>query len=201
MRAFFCRIYYLSLMDAYHNSRKIEFDNLFKIPISIDVAHHEIHEGDTYSASLADTSAASGEYVQGYILTPAVTVPQKRMHMILSHEGSGLHSFTITDGVTFTSGGAAATAVNRRRDSANTADAQAVRVGGDNMPGGLLVYTGGTVIWSEAAGAGRGSGSSSRGIEEWILAPNETYMFELMSGATSTSIAIQATWYEHEDSS
>ena len=188
------------LTDPNDASRAGEFDNLFKVPLIMDIAHHEIHEGDTYSATITDVSAASGAYVQGYILTSAVTSPQKRMHMVLSHEGSGLHSFTITEGVTFTSGGAAATPINRRRDSANTSDAQAVRVGGDNLTGGLLIYTGGTVIWSESAGAGRGSGSSSRGTDEWILAPNTAYMFEMMSGATSTSISIQATWYEHGDS-
>ena len=137
-------------------ARPGEFDNLFHMPVTLDVSHHEIHEGDTYSASLADSSAATGESIQGYILTPAVTSPQKRMHMILSHEGSGLHTFTLTEGVTFTSGGAASVPVNRRRDSANTTAAQTVTAGGDNLTGGLLLYTGGTVIWTESAGSGRG---------------------------------------------
>ena len=176
-----------------------EYDNLFRIPVFIDVAHHEVHEGDTYSVVASDAVAASTDTVQIYLLAPAVADRQKRMHLVLNHMGSGAHTLVVTEGITFTSGGAAYVPINRRRDSANTTATQAARVGGDGLAGGVLVYAGGTIIWSESMGSGKAAGGQSRGTEEWILAPNTGYIFEVISGATSTSIGISATWYEHTD--
>ena len=176
-----------------------EYDNLFKIPVFMDVAHHEVHEGDTYSAIISDPSAADTKVVQGYIKTPAVADPQKRMHLTLSHGGSGAHSFSITEGITYSAGGTARAPVNRRRDSANTTSAQTVKVGSDK-DSDVITYTGGTVIWEESAGAGRGTGGETRGVTEWILAPNTEYIFQVFSGATSTAITLSAIWYEHTDS-
>jgi len=185
--------------DPDDDTRVQEFDPLFKAPLWIDIAHHEIHEGDTFSVVGADTVAADTDTVQIYIETPAVASPQKRIHFTLSHYGSGEHSVVITEGITFTSGGAAFVPVNRRRDSVKTTSAQAVRVGGDDQTGGVLVYSGGTVIWSELIGTGRGSGGTTRGTEEWILDTDTGYIFEIISGATSTAISITTTWYEHTD--
>ena len=150
-------------MSDYPQSTKVEFDNLFKVPVGIDVAHHEVHEGDSFSMVAGDPSAGTDVPVQLYIETPAVTTPQKRMHLALSHRGSGEHTLVITEGITFTSGGAAYAPVNRRRDSAKVTAAQAARVGGDNLTGAEFVYTGGTIIWTEAMGTGKLSGGESRG--------------------------------------
>jgi len=147
----------------------------------------------------SDGAAANTDTVQLYINTPAVTSPQKRLHLVLNHIGSGAHTIVITEGITFTSGGAAYVPINHRRDSAKVTAAQAVRVGGDNLTGGVLVYSGGTIIWSEGMGAGRSIGGENRGVSEWILAPNTGYIFENISGATSTAVNISASWYEHTD--
>lgn len=175
-----------------------EFDPLFNAPIVIDIPHHEVHEGDTFSAVVTDSSAASGEVVQGYLKTPAISTPQKRMHLVLSHAGTGQHNVTITEGVTYSSGGSDSTPVNRRRDSSKASAVQAMKVGSDK-DSNKIAYTGGTVIWNEDAGSGRGVGGETRGTEEWILAPDTEYIFEVSSGATSTAISLAATWYEHTD--
>lgn len=187
------------LTDPNNTERHQEFDPLFKAPLIIDIAHHEVHEGDTFSMVASDAAAASTDTVQLYINSGDVSSPQKRMHLILNHYGSGAHSVVIIEGITFSSGGAAYTPINRRRDSAKTTAAQAARVGGDDQPGGVITYTGGTAIWTELVGAGKSVGGSARGTEEWILAPNTGYIFEIISGATSTAINISATWYEHTD--
>ena len=188
-----------SLSDPSDPGRVNEFDPLFKAPLWIDIAHHEVHEGDTFSVIASDAAAASTDTVQIYINAPAVASPQKRMHLILNHYGSGAHSMVITEGVTFSSGGAAYVPLNRHRGSAKTTSAQAVRIGGDDLPGGVVAYTGGTIIWTELIGSGKGSGGATRGTEEWILDANTAYIFEIISGFTSTAINISATWYEHTD--
>jgi hypothetical protein len=188
------------LRDPDDPTRLNEFDNFFKAPLTVDIAHHEIHEGDTFSITVTDSVAASGHLVQIYLKTPAAATPQKRVHMIIGHEGTGLHSFTITEGIDTIANGAAFVPINRQRGSAKLTANQAARVGGDDQAGGALTYANGDIIWAESAGAGKGQGSSNRGTGEWVLAPNTEYIFELASGATSTSIGLSATWYEHTDS-
>ena len=75
-----------------------------------------------------------------------------------------------------------------------------MRGGGDNLAGGNLVYAGGSTIWSETAGSGKGTGGTTRGTEEWILAPNTEYIFKMTSGVTpAITLSLSATWYEHTD--
>lgn len=179
-------------------SGNIEIDNLFNATLAIDVAHHEIHEGDAYSLTNTDSVAANNEVVQIYLIAPAVSVPQKRMHLVLNTSGTGAHTVTVTEGITFSSGGAAAVAVNRRRDSAKTSASQTPKIGSDKSAN-KITYTGGTIIWQQDLGSGKTAGSEGRGTTEWILAPNTEYIFEVASGATSTAIALSATWYEHSD--
>ena len=52
-------------------------------------------------------------------------------------------------------------------------------------------------------GAGRTSGGGSRGVDEWVLAPNESYLFQITSaggGGSTCNAFIGLVWYEHTDS-
>jgi hypothetical protein len=180
-------------------TRSQEFDNLFSSAYTLDVAHHEVHEGDMYAGVVSDNTAASTDVIQEFVLTPAVATPQKRIHMVVEYAGSGAHSYTINEGCTYSSGGAAATPLNRNRGAGKTSALQSMYVGGDNLAGGVIVVTGGSTIWTKAFGSGRNVGGAARDVEEWVLAPATGYLFTLTSGATSTAIAMEAIWYEHTD--
>jgi hypothetical protein len=190
------RIY---LSDPDDHTRLASFDNLFKVPVFIDVGHHEIHEGDMYSVSVYDLVAAATDTVEVFILTPAVSNPQKRIHMLSNYEGSGAHEYLITEGCTYSSGGAAYVPKNRNRGSTKTTSAQSVYVGGDDQTGGNIVVTGGSALWADGGGAGRTNGGGDRSAHEWVLAPATGYLFTMTSGATSTAISLELTFYEHTD--
>ena len=174
-------------------------DPLFPYGIWIDVAHHEVHEGDMFEASIYDEDAASGHISHIFILTPATAAPQKRMHLLLEYEGSGEHQFTITEGCTYSSGGAAYTPRNRFYGHANTTSAQSAYSGSDKGSNKIVV-SGGSVIYDKWKGAGRSSGSQSRGLGERILAPNTGYLFALTSKAAGIQMDFDLVWYEHTDS-
>lgn len=186
------------LADPSDSTRRQEFDPLFKAPLAIDIAHHEIHEGDMFVHNIYDEDAASGHSVQVFLLTPAVASPQKHMHLVASYEGSGEHLYEVTEGCTYSSGGTALTPTNRHRGSANTTSAQSAYTGSDKGSD-LIVVTGGTTIFGSWTGQGKNTGGSSRDSEEWVLAPNTGYLFELESKAAGTLIELQVLWYEHSD--
>lgn len=179
--------------DPSNPTRTAELDNLFKVPIFIDVAHHEIHEGDSFSLFISDLGAADTEQVQLYFVTPNTS---ELIHIVVSTYGSGSHVLTITEGITYSAGGTAGTARNRNRNSANTS-ACTLKTGSDGGAD-LITYTGGTVIWSETSGAGRLQAGSTRGIQEWILKSNTAYIIETTNSAGSPAVLdMNAVWYEH----
>lgn len=186
------------LQDPNDSTRQAEFDNLFKIPIMIDVAHHEVHEGDAYNVAHYDEDAASSHVVQLYVSTPATATPQKRIHLIEAHDSTGGHYVSITEGITYSAGGADFAPVNRNRGSIKTTSLQSFKKG-SSKAGNVITYTGGTIIWDRWQGSGKTDGGEGRGTSEWILAPGTEYIFTIQSKAAGILLSIQLDWYEHTD--
>jgi len=189
------------LTDPSNTERHQEFDPLFKAPMTIDIAHHEVHEGDSFSLWVREVGIADTETVEILVQTPAVADPQKRIHLIAEHAASVAHLFDILEGATYSSGGAAATPVNRLRGSAKVTALQAAYTGTT----AANIVTGGTpaTLWGQLLGSGRTVGGGSRGVDEWVLAPNESYLFRLTSaggGGSACNAFIGLVWYEHTDS-
>lgn len=178
--------------------RNVEHDDIFAVPVVIDIPHHEIHEGDAYSVGVSDASANSTELVEIYFKTPAAATPQKRMHGIFERSGTGAFTFEIVEGVTFSTGGTAATAYNRHRDSANTSSAQTLLTGATTTSD-IVTASGGTTIWTETIGSGKTTGGTSRGTEEWIFKSNTEYLAKVTSNAAAIGISLNMSWYEHTD--
>lgn len=192
---------FVFLTDPENTERHQEFDPLFNAPLSIDIAHHEVHEGDSFSLFVREVGVADTETVEILIQAPAVASPQKRIHLIAEHAASTAYLFDIVSGATYSSGGAAATAVNRLGGSVKTTALQAAYTGTT----AANIATGGTpsTIWGELLGAGKTAGGGSRGVNEWILEPNQSYLFKITSaggGGSSCNAFIGLIWYEHTDS-
>lgn len=186
--------------DPSNTERHQEFDPLFKAPLSIDIAHHEIHEGDSFSLFNYEVGIADTETIEILVQAPAVVSPQKRIHLISEHEGSTAHLFEMIEGATYSSAGVAATPINRHRGSAKTSAMQAAYTGITSSN----IVTGGTplAVWGALYGAGRNVGGGSRGTEEWILDAGESYLFRITSaggGGSACNAWIGLIWYEHSD--
>ena len=190
--------------------RNVSLDAMTSVLPIMEFAHHEIHEGDSFSAYYTRTTAATNGHRSGlYIKTPA---DPKLCHLIVSFSSSAAASFSICEAPTIAAnvGTHANIVYNRYRDSANpsgvfdNAAAPAVNrfttlteaeIAADGT------WNTGTIIRTEPLEVGVGpkpAGGASRDIQEYILMANTAYVFLLTNTAAVANIHhILIDWYEH----
>lgn len=153
---------------------------------TIDYAHHEIHEGDHYFVKgWMDLTNAQ---VFDFLATTPDTL--KWAHMLVEFSAEAESHITIYEGTTTSADGTAVTAVNRDRNSSNTA--------------GLVVthtptITGvGTQIASYKMGSSQKTGGTVRANAELILKQNTKYLIRITNDtALNNWFDYLADWYEH----
>ncbi len=194
----------VSLQDPDDATRQGEFDTLFKIPVVIDVAHHEIHEGDSFHCGSIDTAMGNTDTLIIAFKTPSGT---KRVHMFHSFITLTGGHLEIIEGPTWTNQtGTKQPVYNRKREASMSSSAlledqaQAGFVASDNMilnPTGL---SGGTAIHTHYA-YGQKNQFTGRGrdTEENILRPDTQYAIKFTSDAASNAAQMLLDFYEHTD--
>ena len=177
--------------------------------VTMDLGHHEIHEGDSFTAYYTVTTAATAAHRSGlFIKTP---VSPKQVHLVASFASSAAANFSICEAPTIAANvGTAAVAIyNRYRDSTNTsgcydnATTPAVnkyttlteaQIAGDGT------WATGTVIRTEPLTLGtapKPAGGASRDTAEYILKANTKYVFLLTNTTvTANTHFILIDWYE-----
>lgn len=169
---------------------------------TIDLGHHEIHEGAMFICEVVDTTMGASDTIALAFKTPAGT---KRVHMVVSWSTKTEAHVELIEGPTWDNQtGTQAPIYNRHRDSAtasilledqSTAGFTATGTLGAN-PTSL---TGGTVVWNDYTWSSKNVGAISRGASEFILAVSTQYAVRLTSGVTSNAGEITLDWYEHTD--
>lgn len=194
----------VSLQDPNDAARQGEFDTLFKIPVVIDVAHHEIHAGDSFHACGTDTSMGNSDTL---ILAFKTASGTKRIHLFHSFITLTGGHFEIIEGPTWTNQtGTKQPIYNRKREASMNSSslledqAQVGFVASDNMilnPTGL---SGGTAIHTHYA-YGQKNQFTGRGrdIEEMILKPDTQYAIRFTADAASNAAQMLLDFYEHQD--
>lgn len=162
--------------------------------VTIDVVHHEIHEGELFSVSYKNPNATP--IVDDGTIIFALTTGAKYAHLIGSAACGGDAQLELVEDAAFT-GGTAMTERNHKRtegDAGNT-----VTVVRD--PG--AIPTPGNVL--EDLFLPGGTGGNAVGIEggsrvEWILKPNSVYLLRLTNRAGNAQPgSLRAEWYEESD--
>jgi len=162
----------------------LPIDGVANAVTTLDYAHHEIHGGSSYTSSGSATLGV-GATQDVLIVTPNTT---KWAHFLGYVNASGQATISFYEDTTTSDDGAAATELNRNRNSANTA--------------GLVITTGptvsgaGTLLFTTTIGSGRTSGEV-RETDEWILKQNAKYMLRITSAAASNLVNWVLNWYEH----
>lgn len=156
---------------------------------SIDYAHHEIHSGSSFTCGRA-ASIGIGETIVIHIKTAD---SDKRAHLLGAVGVSGEVNVQWIEDVSITGGanGTAITTVCRRRDS-RTKTAETLVY---HTP----TYSGGTSLGTYHTGSGRGTGGEIREADEWILAPDTSYILLVTSEANTVDAQVTLNWYEHTD--
>jgi hypothetical protein len=165
----------------------------------ISFAHHEIHQGSTFTAEVHD---AGGAAVNIAFKTPAGT---KRAHMIFSFTTESKAHLDIVEGPSWdTNTGTVVVPTNCSRNSSTTSilledksatpsfTANGVLINVTNIAGGAI----GRAFYTFS---GKNVGGESGARQEMILAVNETYVLLLTSDDGSKGLQLRVEWYEHTD--
>jgi hypothetical protein len=174
--------------DPNDSTRLGEFDNVHKVPVSIGIEHHEMHEGDFYfiKTFLVDTEG-TGNTTYFAFSTPN---SGKRVHARAKLAPDVDTEVNIYEDATIT-GGVAVPGMNCDRESANTPTLVAVA--------GPVIDTPGNKIWAARNGGGRNPVGVAPGLNYEIIAKqNSVYVFEIIKRTTADLVVdIDFFWYEH----
>jgi hypothetical protein len=196
-------------IHVYNSTLVNSVDGITTALKTIEYAHHEIHDGSSFSAYYSVTTASTNGHRSGiFIKTPAV----KLCHLVVQFSVSTAATYSICEAPTIASNVGTHTSViyNRYRDSSsvsgclNNATSPAAgyittlteaQIAGDGT------WATGTVIRSAPLIAGSGpkpAGGSSRDSQEYMLKANTKYVF-LITNTTADANAhnILIDWYEH----
>lgn len=154
--------------------------------ITVDYAHHEIHEGNHYVAFHNAPLGSNGKY-QLLINTP-VNSTGKTVHLVIGTRGSAESNIVLTEAPTVSALGAAHMVVNRNRQSSKTA-LTAVTLG-------PTISAIGTILLESHFGSGPQTGGEDRGMNEFNLAQGTFYMINATSEGASNDLSVVLDWYE-----
>jgi hypothetical protein len=177
------------------------------VTVGIDFGHWEIHDGDSFTAFYAVTTAATNAHRSGlYIKTGA-----KEVHVLTTFGASFAATASIQEAPTIAAdtGSHSNVIYNRKRDStkastcldnANPAVAAKFTTLTEAQIAGDGTWALGTTLRSEPLIAGQVEktvGGTSRDAQEYILKVNTKYVFLLTNvGANANAHRIYVDWYE-----
>ena len=182
------------------NNRVAAVDSMTNTIQTIDYAHHEVHEGDSFVGGYAMATAVAAALIVAW-KTPAGT---KRIHVVPEWITESKAHVSFLEGCTWNTGtGSALTPINRNRGSANESivlgDSTGAFVANKMVkdPTGLA---GGTAIGANYTWSEKKVGSSARSVAEFVLKPDTLYAFSHTSDDGNKGAIIRLSWYEHTDS-
>lgn len=175
-------------VEVFDDSRKVEVDD-FEGLIGIDLPHHEIHEGNYFSAtSVAATAIADNAKISFYISVPS----DKKAHAVFIAACGGDALFFLLSGCTVSAKGTTVSSYNWNRSSSRTSGVSVW-----NTP--TVGLSGTTFFQTYLPGGAKASavGGSINGRQEIILAPSTKYLMMLQNKAGGAKMAsLGLDWYE-----
>jgi hypothetical protein len=181
-------------------------DALTNTAVGLSYAHHEVHEGDGFTASLVDLSMNNNDTV---ILAFQTAAGTKRVHMLPQFSTLVGGRFQLMEAPTWNAqSGSSVPILNRKREAAMNSSniladqAQPGFVAADVMHGNPTGLAGGTSVYDVYTFGERGKvgAGTSRETDETILRPGIQYAALFTAIGNSNNGQIILTWYEHTDS-
>jgi hypothetical protein len=172
------------------NARPLNMDTTTRELVTLLREHHMVHEGNLYRIS--DVQNVNTTTLKWMLTTPNTT---KWMHMTFPFECTGEMTMLITEGADRT-GTNLLTAVNRNRNSGNTATLVVHRAYSDGSTDGAT-----TILTSRVGATGIAPSktlavSGTRAESEWILKQNTKYIVSVTTYA-DVYVTARFDWYEH----
>lgn len=191
------------LMDPGDKTRLQEFDPLFKAPITIDVGHHEVHEGDSFLCGHSDVSMSNADTFVIAFKTPIT----RRVHLIYEiHALAGCHVDIYKDSTWDASSGSLLPMYNRLQ--ANSPKSSLIEedqstgsfIANDNMILDPTTHVAGTKVIPSfyLFGSNQKSGGT-RAVGEIVLEQQTLHSVVLTADGNSNAGEVLLNWYEHTD--
>ena len=166
----------------------LKADGMTRALVTIEYEHHELHDGSMFRCGEEVALANAGTRVI-HILTPNTT---KWAHLQYSISNTMEAEFEWYEEPTVTGAGTPIPSYNRNRNSLTAATT-------------LFYHTptttaNGTLLATRREGVGKTAGGSARGVSEWILKQNTSYMIVLTSRGGAGTTNYVNWWcvrYEH----
>uniref|UniRef100_A0A6M3J5Y7 Uncharacterized protein n=1 Tax=viral metagenome TaxID=1070528 RepID=A0A6M3J5Y7_9ZZZZ len=186
-------------IDPSDFSRHAGFDSLFKVPVTIDVGHHEIHDGDSFHVAVVDTVMADTETLIVAFKTPSGA---KLSHMVFGWSIKAAGHVDLVEGPTWTTNtGTVIVPRNRLRSGGTSTLTEDKTATPAYTAGGVLLnptgLAGGTTITLGYGFASKTAGNQGSHDTEWVLKAATAYAIVLTADANSNGGFIELDWYEH----
>lgn len=177
------------LKDDWGNPYQMLSDTLYGgAPVVIDIEHHEIHCGDSYTATKA-TDLVNGATEYYLVKVPTQTSAKEVYHLLPLISSEAETEYNLYEDPTTTADGVAMTFFNRNRNTNNTT--------------GLKLFhtptvTGvGTTLYTHHFGTGRAAGGETRS-EEFVLKGGKNYLFSVTNYTVNNNfINVEVNHYIH----
>jgi hypothetical protein len=158
---------------------------------TIDIAHHEIHEGNHYATSYYEKVGASTA------INVLITVGSKAIHMVgeIVTDAPGMATFSRSPDAT-ASGATTITCYNNNGNSSNITDTSIVATTDYTSSGTILR----NYLLGSASGAANKVtvGSTSGEVNEAILPTGGSYLIRFVADGASTRTIIRTAFYEQD---
>jgi hypothetical protein len=169
------------VIDEFGNQSQQLGDNSFQgAPVTIDIAHHEIHCGDMY-VTTRTVDLANGASDVLHIVVPNETgtnLTMKKYHTLVSFESEAESEMSIYESPTTSNDGTPLTKINRERNSTFTSNLGIFHTPTSSIDG--------TIIYSKHIGNGVSIGGGGRS-EEFVLKNNTKYLVRLTNFAAGAN--------------
>jgi len=168
--------------------RLAKLDSL-EFPVSIEIEHHKVHEGDFYTLSDRFSGVLIVTPKAWLIRTPNTSM---RFHCKMSLQSTSQAHAGFYENPTLFGSGTALTWYNNDRNSPNVTTMQGFK--DPTVSGGQL----GTQLqlFDLAAGLDKKVGGQARIPSEWILKQNEDYLLYVTVDANNASVSLDVEGYE-----
>lgn len=172
-------------------SEVFEQDEITDSLVTIDIVHHETHEGEMFIASYKNADGAP--VADNGTMDLQIYTGAKYCHTVFSATFGGDFEVAFYENPT-TSGGTSVAANNMNRNKGIVATAAVVHTPSVSNVGTLLFN-----IFEPGGQKVQAVGGATRSNSEWILLPERKYLLRATNRAGSTkdgSVVIQ--WYEED---
>lgn len=163
-------------------------DPISDVPVVMDYAHHQVHEGEMFQYNITPQALASGDSLLLRFAVGTLTATTRTPHAIFEVDSTAETWVYLYEGPTLTGNGTAGSAVNRNRNISTAAT---------SVPYINPTVSGnGTLLTSWITGSGTRAGGGTRDSVEWDLKSATNYLYVITSKAASNDVCARLIFYE-----